>query len=186
MDTSTILAVLSLGEEKDWEFKAARSGLAGSVWDTDSAMANTDGGVVVLGIAQKDGRFAVEGVPDATKMKQDFWNTVNNRGKVSTNLLSNDEVTIESIHGQSVIVVRIPRATRRQRPVYVGQNPIKGTFLRYQEGDASRRCRQSRHARRVDERQGGRELRVQGVEAQGRFRGDGSVLWGWPMKEEVG
>lgn len=135
MDTSAILAALSLGEEKDWEFKAARGGLPGSVWETYSAMANTDGGVVVLGIAQKDGRFVVEGVPDAPKMKQDFWNLVNNRGKVSTNLLANDDVTIETLDGLPVIVVRIPRATRRQRPVYVGQNPIDGTFRRYQEGD---------------------------------------------------
>ena len=103
MDTSTTLAALSLGEEKDWEFKAARGGLPGSVWDTYSAMANTDGGVVVLGIAQKDGRFAVEGVPDALKMKQDFWNTVNNRGKVSTNLLSNDDVTIDVPHSELVV-----------------------------------------------------------------------------------
>lgn len=135
MDTSAILAALSLGEEKDWEFKAAKGGLPGSVWDTYSAMANTDGGVVVLGIAQKDGRFAVEGVPDAPKMKQDFWNTVNNRGKVSTNLLSNDDVTIQAIQDERTIVIRVPRATRRQRPVYVGQNPIEGTFRRYQEGD---------------------------------------------------
>jgi ATP-dependent DNA helicase RecG len=68
-------------------------------------------------------------------MKQDFWNLANNRGKVSTNLLANDDVTIETLDGHPVIVVRIPRATRRQRPVYVGQNPIDGTYRRYQEGD---------------------------------------------------
>src|SRR4029453_2276131 len=94
MDTSATLAALSLGEEKDWEFKAARGGLPGSVWDTYSAMANTDGGVIVLGVAQKEGRFVVGGVPAASKMKQDFWNLANNRGKISTNLLSNDDVTI--------------------------------------------------------------------------------------------
>ena len=65
-------------------------------------MANTDGGVVVLGVAQKAGRFVVEGVPDAPKMKQDFWNLANNRGKVSINLLSNDDVTIEDAPSRRV------------------------------------------------------------------------------------
>jgi ATP-dependent DNA helicase RecG len=135
LNASDILSAVNAGEDKDWEFKAARGGLPGSVWETYSAMANTDGGVIVLGIAQKDGRFAVEGVPDAPKMKQDFWNLANNRGKISTNLLSNDDVTIETLDGRPVISIRIPRASRRQRPVYVGQNPIDGTYRRYQEGD---------------------------------------------------
>ena len=29
----------------------------------------------------------------------------------------------------------MPRANRRQRPVYIGQNPINGTYRRYHEGD---------------------------------------------------
>src|ERR1035438_5387732 len=29
----------------------------------------------------------------------------------------------------------VPRANRRQRPVYVGQNPINGTYRRNYEGD---------------------------------------------------
>ncbi len=135
MDAGAILTALSLGEEKDWEFKSARGGLPGSVWATLSAMANTDGGVIVLGIAQRDGRFNVEGVLDAQKMKQDFWNLCNNREKINVNLLSNDDVTIETLDGNPVIAIRIPRATRRQRPIYVGQNPINGTYRRYQEGD---------------------------------------------------
>ena len=135
MDTSAILAALDLGEEKDWEFKVAKGGLPGNVWETYSAMANTDGGVIVLGIAQRDGRFVVEGVPDALKLKQDFWNTANNKGKLSTHSLTNGDVAIEALDGKQVIAIRIPRASRRQPPIYIGQNPIEGTFRRYQEGD---------------------------------------------------
>ena len=34
---------------------------------------------------------------------------------------------------KSVLVMEIPRANRRQRPVYVGQNPINGTYRRNYE-----------------------------------------------------
>ena len=135
MDAQDILAALKLGEEKDWEFKGAKGGLPGNLWETYGAMANTDGGVIVLGVKQQDSSFIVEGVPDPPKMKQDFWNLAHNKQKVSLNLLGNDDVTIETLDGHSVLAIRIPRASRRQRPIYIGQNPLTGTYRRYQEGD---------------------------------------------------
>ena len=140
MKIQDILNALDLGEDKDWEFKSAKGGLPGSLWETYSAMANTDGGVIVLGVKQKDGNFWVHGLDDPQKIEQDFWNLVNNKGKVSVNLLSNHDVTISQITGKPVLVIRVPRATRSQRPVYVGQNPLDGTYRRYNEGDY--RCSQ--------------------------------------------
>ena len=135
MNMQDVLNALNLGEDKDWEFKSAKGGLPGSLWETYSAMANTDGGVIVLGIKQKDGSFQVQGLDDPKKIEQDFWNLVNNKGKVSLNLISNHDVAIPQIEGKSVLAVRVPRASRTQRPVFVGQNPLEGTFRRYNEGD---------------------------------------------------
>ena len=37
--------------------------------------------------------------------------------------------------GRPVLVVLVPRASRRQRPIFVGQNPLDGTYRRYSDGD---------------------------------------------------
>lgn len=132
MKKKELLDALSLGEERDLEFKSAKGGVPGSLWETYSAMANTDGGCIVLGV-ENDG--TVSGLPDVAKAKKSFWDTINNRGKVSVNLLTDDNVNEVNVDGDSVLVIRIPRANRRQRPVYVGQNPLIGTYRRSYEGD---------------------------------------------------
>ena len=135
MNASEILAAIEAGEDKDWEFKSAKGGLPGSLWATYSAMANTDGGVLVLGVKERDGDFEVQGLDEPDKIEKDFWNTVNNRGKVNANLLTNSDVRIVPVSGLSVLVVQVPRASRRQRPIFVGSNPLEGTYRRYRDGD---------------------------------------------------
>ena len=135
MNASDILAAVSAGEDKDWEFKSARGGMPGSLWETYSAMANTDGGVIVLGVKESDGEFEIQGLDDPARMEKGFWSTIHNRGKVSANLLANGDVRIVPVDGRPVLVVQVPRASRRQRPIFVGQNPLDGTYRRYSDGD---------------------------------------------------
>ncbi|MDP2219569.1 MAG: ATP-binding protein [Hydrogenophaga sp.] len=47
----------------DTEFKSARGGLPGSFWESYSAFANTQGGTIVLGVAEKPAGLVWEGVP---------------------------------------------------------------------------------------------------------------------------
>ena len=135
MTSQEILDAVAAGESFDWEFKSAKGGFPASAWETYSAMANTDGGTLVLGIGEANGEFFVEGLKNPQQMVKVCWDNVNNRGKVSANLLASEAVRLVEVDGKQVLVIRVPRANRRQRPVFVGQNPLDGTFRRNYEGD---------------------------------------------------
>ncbi len=136
MNIQELLSSLQLREDKDWEFKSAKGGLPSALWESYSAMANTDGGVIVLGVKEVDGgRFEVQGLDSPTKVEKDFWNSINDRSKVNINLLSNRDARLEVVDGKTLLVVEVPRANRRQRPVFVGQNPLNGTYRRFNDGD---------------------------------------------------
>ena len=122
-------------EHNKLEAKTAKGGFPGSFWETYSAFANTDGGIILLGVKElEDGSLRPEGV-DAEKLRKDFWNMVNNRQKISANIVTNNMVDIKELNGSKILVVHVPRAERRARPVYVGMDPKSGTFRRNHEGD---------------------------------------------------
>ncbi len=128
-------ALQSSTEGIDTEFKSARGGLPGSFWETYSAMANTQGGTIVLGVAEKPAGLVWEGVPDGAQLRNVLWGQLNDRHKVSHNLLRDDDMRTVEDEGRQFVVVSVPRATRLQRPVYVGPNPMTGTYRRAEEGD---------------------------------------------------
>lgn len=93
--------------------------------------------MIVLGVKEnaKDGTLYVEGLDDVHKVLKDFWNAVNNRQKVSSNILTDSMAVLEKLDGKDVIVINVPRAERTSRPVYVGSDPRIGTYRRNFEGD---------------------------------------------------
>ncbi len=118
------------------EAKRAGGGLPNSIWETYSAFANTDGGIILLGVDERDDHsLTVVGVSDSHKLMSDFWNTVNNRQKVSLNILTECMVTLHDFDGKTIVSIEVPKADRRHRPVYIGNDPMKGTYRRGFEGD---------------------------------------------------
>ena len=117
------------------EAKKALGGLPRSIWETYSAFANTLGGVILLGVAEKeDHTFESIDLPDPERLIRGFWDTVNNPNKVNVNLLSAKDVYAVEADGNHIVVIHVPRADRSYRPVYIDGNPLN-TYRRNGEGD---------------------------------------------------
>ena len=98
-------------------------------------MANAHGGVVLLGVREKNGVFSIAGIENPAKVRGDLFNTLNNRGKVSTNLLTDADVVEARIDGLTILVISVPVATRKQKPVFLNGQPLGNTYRRLNDGD---------------------------------------------------
>ena len=123
-------------EDNCLEVKKATNGLPHSIWETYSAFANSEGGLIVLGIEEdKNHQLHITGVNHPDELVRDFWNTINNQQKISLNILTDKMVSVQTVEDKQIVVIEVPRAEREMRPVYVGTDPIKGTYRRNHEGD---------------------------------------------------
>lgn len=126
----------SYREDNRREVKKAKGGLPVSLWETYSAFANCYGGVIILGVKEnKDGSWYMTGLENAFKLRKDFWDTINNKNKVSANLLTDSAVEIYEENGNVIMVIHVPKAKREQKPVYINGDMFSGTFRRNWEGD---------------------------------------------------
>ena len=130
-----------LRESVDLECKLAggRDG-AGAVpddfWTTYSAFANAQGGMVILGLREKNRQFEVVGIRNVAKVRTALFDGLNNRQKVSVNLLTDALVREVVLESKTILAIEVPRATRKQRPVYLTTNPLAGhTYRRLNDGD---------------------------------------------------
>ena len=118
------------------EAKKATGGLPNSVWETYSSFANTQGGIILLGVIENDDKsLEVIGISNPEKMIKEFWDAINNQNKVSVNILTDRNVEIQELDGKKIICIDVPRAYRYDKPVYIGGNPINGSYRRNWEGD---------------------------------------------------
>ena len=117
------------------EAKRAVGGLPQSIWETYSAFANTLGGLILLGVEElEDKSLHAIRLPDEEELVRDFWTAVNDPNVASVNVLSEKDVTIEPVDGKRIVVIRVPRASRAVRPVWVNGSP-KNCYFRNGEGD---------------------------------------------------
>ena len=135
MNSEEIKRLVAKSENAAVEFKRARGGVPADFWPSYSSFANTDGGVIILGVREKDGKREIEGLADSEKIVADLWNAVNNPDKVSANVLFNESIYSVDVDDKAVVVVEVPRAERTVRPVFVGSDVFKGTYRRNGEGD---------------------------------------------------
>ena len=137
---SDLLDLQTLSESVELEFKLAQGSdgkgkLPEDFWRTYSAMANTRGGYVVLGVREKKGNFVVEGINDTAAVMKQLFDIANNRKKVNVNLLTDQSVQVINLDNKPIIVIEIPAAKREQKPVYLNNQPMTETYIRRHEGD---------------------------------------------------
>ena len=117
------------------EAKKALGGLPKSIWETYSAFANTYGGIILLGVEERaDKSLHPVDLPDPDRRIREFWEIVNNSDKTSVKILSARDVFVQEVDGAHIVVIRVPRAERSYKPVYVDGNPLC-TYRRNGEGD---------------------------------------------------
>ena len=141
IDLQSIADLALIKESVDLECKLAagrdgKGALPEDFWPTYSAFANSEGGLVVLGVRERNETFSVVGIHNLAKVRRELFDGLNNRQKVSTNLLSDEHVREVPLEGTTVLTIEIPRAPRKQRPVHLTTNPFSGhTFRRLNDGD---------------------------------------------------
>lgn len=138
MDKEKIKDILLYGEKLTVEIKKSINEIPKSVWETYSSFANTNGGIILLGVEenmQSDGeRYVVKGVKNPDKRIKEFWDTINS-SKVSSNILMDHHVGQCKMDEGVVVWIKVPQANYSSKPVYINENPFKGSFKRNYEGD---------------------------------------------------
>ena len=128
----------NLKENNLIEIKKSKGGLPNSLWESYSAFANTNGGTIVLGIdePQKDVfESAKLTESEALELQKRFWDNINNVQKISVNLLVDKDVYVDDYDGYPILVIKVRRASRFEKPVYINNNVYNGTYRRNHEGD---------------------------------------------------
>ena len=154
------------------EFKRGKGGFPSDFWLTYSAFSNSDGGVIILGVREKNNNFYPEGL---SKEKVDeyekiFWDLVNNPQKINRKHITNEDVIKERYQDNYFLIVFVPRAKREERPIYIGQNPLTGTYRRNATGDYP--CSE-------------REVSIMLSERQPDFAQDYEIMEGFTFENDV-
>jgi len=125
-------------EDNRREVKKAKGGLPVSLWETYSAFANSYGGVIILGVTENaDGSWKTTGLENVSRLRKEFWDTINNKNKVNINLLTDQDVKTytDNATGNVIMVIYVPRASRSDKPVCLNKDIFGSTFRRSWEGD---------------------------------------------------
>ncbi|MBE5744675.1 MAG: hypothetical protein E7355_00905 [Clostridiales bacterium] len=118
------------------EAKKALGGLPKSIWETYSAFANTLGGIILLGVREeKDKSLHPVKLQNPEQLLEEFWKIINDTNKVSANILTKKHVKIIGEDDSRFIAITVPRASKQDRPIYIGTDPYLGSYQRNGEGD---------------------------------------------------
>ena len=125
-------------ENNRLEAKQALGGLPESIWETYSAFANAEGGLILLGVEElSDKSLRPVDLLDPGWLIDDFWTLLNDHKKVSANILTSEDIQVHRIDGKQIITIAVPKADASHFPIYIDNDPVHGAYYRRGEGDYS-------------------------------------------------
>lgn len=101
-----------------------------NVLETYSAFANTNGGTIIFGIKKENGMLRPIDIPDPLDYKNMIVKTLNDKKIVSYNTVLESDINIINIDHCNIIEVTVREAKRSQKPVYINDDIIYGSFYR--------------------------------------------------------
>ena len=84
---------LKLKENSEVEYKSAAGGFPkAEFWRSFSALANTNGGTIILGVKEKNNKFTPDGLSEelVAKYRKQFWDDAHNKSCVNFLLKTED------------------------------------------------------------------------------------------------
>lgn len=123
-----------LKEGSHLEFKKASNKVPDSLYETYSAFANTQGGIIYLGIEERKDNNLIQGVINPDELVKNLFTACHNPNKVSADLLSQDDILIVDVEGKKIIEIHVPEASDHQKPVYIN-NKLNQAYKRKADGD---------------------------------------------------
>jgi len=119
------------GEHGQIECKESAWQLPRDVWETVSAFANTNGGTLLLGVAERRGRFEIVGLVEPIRVQHDLVNGL--REALNVPIAARVEPLIVNVGGEERVLLTayIPEAIAYQKPVYIRSRGLdKGCYKR--------------------------------------------------------
>jgi ATP-dependent DNA helicase RecG len=127
-----LLRSLSLtGERADVECKASAWQLPDDVWETVSAFSNTAGGTLLLGVAEREGRYQVAGLLDAPRVQHDLASGL--RDRMNVPVPAQVELLVVHVAGEERVLLSayVPEAMPYQKPIYLRRGGLdRGCYKR--------------------------------------------------------
>lgn len=124
-------------EDRNIEYKeCSKNELPKSIWETISSFANTDGGIIFLGVKEckKTHENIPVGVKDADKLKTDFLNTQSSANKISKKVVLEENIKVYCVKNKQVVAIEVPKIDFSDRPVYLNGN-IQNAYVRENDSD---------------------------------------------------
>ncbi len=141
MDQDRLSAVIERlrrqgADDGDVEVKECGRKLSGDIWETVSAFANTSGGLILLGLSEKEGFSPVQGF-DLDRVRDQFVAGMGDGGTPSK-LVNPPKYKIERVEvdGALVLAIEILELDPASKPCYLfDRGPAKGSYKRVDDKD---------------------------------------------------